>query len=142
MQHFEREDRGLKGKQAEPSPGTDRDRATAPEDRLEASRAIVCRRCETEVSSARHIFAPLGESAIAAYANPSGHLREVLAVREAWSLDLQGWSTSDFTWFPGYAWRIAHCAGCATHVGWCFEAEGTSEPPRFFGLLTAAVVER
>jgi hypothetical protein len=25
-----------------------------------------------------------------------------------------------FTWFEGYAWQVASCAGCGTHLGWRF----------------------
>jgi len=26
----------------------------------------------------------------------------------------------DFTWFPGYAWRAAHCEECQANIGWGF----------------------
>ncbi|AMD91922.1 hypothetical protein [Desulfomicrobium orale] len=32
----------------------------------------------------------------------------------------EGEFTEAFTWFPGYAWRFALCAGCGTHLGWEF----------------------
>ena len=34
---------------------------------------------------------------------------------------LAGEPTTDFTWFSGYAWRIAECNRCGTQMGWFFE---------------------
>ena len=42
-----------------------------------------------------------------------------------------GDSTEEHTWFPGYAWRVVVCRGCARHLGWRFQSPGD----RFFGLI-------
>ncbi len=34
------------------------------------------------------------------------------------------------SWFNGYDWQIAHCQGCATHLGWQFVGDDA-----FFALL-------
>ena len=62
--------------------------------------------------------------------NPAGVVFRVLCFKEAPGADASGQATTEFTWFDGYAWRIAFCAGCGTHLGWLFD--GTSV---FFGLV-------
>lgn len=49
--------------------------------------------------------------------------------------------TRAYTWFPGYAWRLALCAKCGLHLGWHYRSSGDD----FFGLilnrLTASAAE-
>ena len=37
----------------------------------------------------------------------------------------RGWGEQStfFSWFAGFAWRVALCASCDAHVGWSFRAE-------------------
>lgn len=55
---------------------------------------------------------------------------------------------SDFTWFPGYAWRSAHCDECSASIGWGFcapfqcgvmptdsESKLWNMAPEFLGLV-------
>lgn len=108
----------------------------------EARRFFRCRRCERVISSTDQVFSVPGSPAVGAYANPFGQLREVVALRSADGLELDGASSTELTWFAGYAWRIATCAGCTTHLGWRYEAvEPERDPAQFYGLLTAALVE-
>ena len=37
----------------------------------------------------------------------------------------------EFTWFPGYSWRIAVCRHCQFHIGWQF----VGEKSQFYGLI-------
>ncbi|CAE7617013.1 ohgt [Symbiodinium natans] len=45
------------------------------------------------------------------------------------SLAVEGKPTAEFSWFPGFAWAMAHCCHCNRHLGWAFypEARPTSE---------------
>ena len=43
-----------------------------------------------------------------------------------------GVSTLEFTWFPGYAWRIALCGSCHEHLGWEYHSDNGG---RFHGLI-------
>lgn len=56
--------------------------------------------------------------------------------------------TEEHTWFPGYAWRMAHCRACQRHLGWGFspvtpspspavDAETASAPMHAAGTPTA-----
>lgn len=62
--------------------------------------------------------------------NPAGQLFTILCFAEAPGCAVQGDSSSDFTWFPGYRWTVAMCRGCAVHIGWRFEGADV-----FFGLI-------
>jgi hypothetical protein len=69
-------------------------------------------------------------------------MREILTVRAAHGLEYVGGSTTEFTWFEGYAWRIACCGHCHHHLGWRYELAGVAaseEPSQFFGLLAHEV---
>jgi hypothetical protein len=81
-------------------------------------------------------------TAVQAFPNPFGQMRVILTLREARAIVLAGDPTTDFTWFEGYAWRIAYCAGCQEHLGWLFETIAAGVPPRFYGLLKDALIER
>jgi hypothetical protein len=35
-------------------------------------------------------------------------------------IGLQGRPSTQDSWFPGYAWTIAYCARCYSHLGWKF----------------------
>ena len=43
-----------------------------------------------------------------------------------------GESTNEYTWFPGYAWRIALCTSCHKHLGWKFRSDHSDV---FHGLI-------
>jgi hypothetical protein len=43
----------------------------------------------------------------------------------------------EFTWFPGYGWRLALCAKCNTHLGWEFRGR---DEHGFLGLILSALI--
>ena len=48
----------------------------------------------------------------AAYVNPGGHVHDTLTLSRASNLRLVGRSSTEYSWFPGYAWTIIECLGC------------------------------
>jgi hypothetical protein len=54
--------------------------------------------------------------------NPGGHTFDIGCFHEAAGCIAIGVATEAHTWFKGYAWRVALCAGCERHLGWRFEA--------------------
>ena len=70
--------------------------------------------------------------------NPTGRLFCVLCFEQAAGVTALGAASTAFTWFPGYAWRIAYCQSCSGHMGWVYEGDGS--PNRFFGLIKASLV--
>ena len=62
--------------------------------------------------------------------NPSGRDFHVGCFARAPGCFAAGEPTFHWTWFPGYAWRVAGCRGCGEHLGWEFSGEG-----EFHGLI-------
>lgn len=99
-------------------------------------KALLCRTCRQPVSSPEAAFCMRSPHTVQLFVNPAGFAREVLTLKEAHNLHFEGWSTLEATWFAGYAWRIAYCGRCGTHLGWRFERRLAQDgPPEFFGLL-------
>ncbi len=65
------------------------------------------------------------------FTNPHGVTYHIGCYREAAGCFAVGESTVEFSWFPGYAWRVALCANCQTHLGWRFQ----SGSEYFHGLI-------
>ncbi len=128
----------LRGEKAEkPSPTAVRKTAERTADE---KRPILCRRCRQEVSDRSLLFS-MGDAGVRrVFSNPYGLLLEIVTVLDARGLTLVSLPTTEFTWFPGYAWEVAMCSTCGVQLGWRFLAVAASEPERFFGLLTSAIV--
>ncbi len=80
---------------------------------------LVCRTCSQPVARTRDRIAVNGRYRHNLF-NPAGILFEVECFTAAPGCRFEGEFTEAFTWFPGYAWRFALCAGCGTHLGWEF----------------------
>ncbi len=65
------------------------------------------------------------------FTNLHGITYHIGCYREAVGCSAVGESTAEFTWFPGYAWRIVLCANCRAHLGWRFQSGGEY----FHGLI-------
>ncbi|RXM31062.1 Protein cereblon [Acipenser ruthenus] len=78
---------------------------------------------------------------MAAYVNPHGYVHETLTVYKANSLNLIGRPSTQHSWFPGYAWTIAQCRTCGSHLGWKFTATNKDlTPHKFWGLTRSALL--
>lgn len=70
--------------------------------------------------------------------NPAGIVFRVACFKEAPGAIAIGAASGEFTWFKGWDWRMAACAGCNAHLGWRYE--GDPAPQVFFGLIGAMLV--
>ena len=70
------------------------------------------------------------------FTNPHGIAFHIGCFREAAGCAVAGEATTEFTWFSGYAWRIATCAHCQMHLGWCFQ----SGADYFHGLIVDRLI--
>lgn len=105
---------------------------TEAEDDRETSeeRAVRCAACSEEITSdshRRHVDGKFEHC----FANPAGLLYCIGCFGEAPGCVPHGEETDEFTWFPGYAWQLALCSGCGSHLGWRYWSEGDS----FYGLI-------
>jgi hypothetical protein len=72
------------------------------------------------------------------FANPHGIVYEIGCFRNAVGCGHTGPATDDFTWFNGYAWRVAICSRCLGHMGWLFVSGGGEQ---FYGLILDRLIE-
>ncbi|XP_041281721.1 protein cereblon isoform X3 [Onychostruthus taczanowskii] len=106
--------------------------------------SLCCKQCQdTEITTKNEIFSLSLCGPMAAYVNPHGYIHETLTVYKATNLSLSGRPSTEHSWFPGYAWTIAQCRICGSHMGWKFTATRKELcPPRFWGLTRSALLPR
>lgn len=91
---------------------------------------LFCVRCGHAITDRSRQIAVNGAHAHTC-TNPHGLTFHIGCFREAPGCTASGEATVKFTWFPGYAWRIADCAKCGMHLGWLF----LSSADGFYGLI-------
>lgn len=103
-----------------------------------------CQRCSNQIASYSDIFAMAKGNVNANYCNPAGYIHETLTVHKTIDeevLRIVDRPSSEFSWFPGYAWQIAVCGVCSAHIGWKFTALTKHlKPKSFFGLSCKSLV--
>lgn len=72
------------------------------------------------------------------FTNPAGLSFHIGCFGRAPGCMTIGGATREHTWFAGYAWTIAQCARCQTHLGWRFQAA----EDEFYGLILARLTSR
>ncbi|XP_069062458.1 protein cereblon isoform X1 [Pleurodeles waltl] len=106
--------------------------------------SLCCKQCEdTEITTKNEIFSLSLCGPMAAYVNPHGFVHETLTVYKGSNLNLIGRPSTEHSWFPGYAWTIAQCRVCGSHMGWKFTAtKKDMSPQKFWGLTRSALLPR
>lgn len=96
---------------------------------LDEDPRLVCRLCRALVTrESERVSHGGGHTHV--FFNPHGHVFEIGCFAQAPGVATVGPASVEFTWFPGYAWRIAICRRCQTHLGWRFSGETV-----FHGLI-------
>ena len=92
---------------------------------------ILCRQCRQVITRPADKISVNGAHQHV-FANPHGMVYEIGCFRNVVGCAHAGaWST-EFTWFPGYAWRTLICSGCLSHLGWTFSSNSGDY---FYGLI-------
>lgn len=68
------------------------------------------------------------------------YVHEMVTFRRVRGLHLYGHPETQHSWFPGYAWTIAHCSNCGQHLGWRFTATRPVLAPKMFWGLRRPVL--
>jgi hypothetical protein len=98
---------------------------------VEAGRRIVCAACGHAITTERQRIEMHGRHEHRCV-NPGGVIFHIACFRRAPGCVSHGVPTVQFTWFSGFAWSYALCAGCSTLLGWKYQ--GVDASP-FFGLI-------
>lgn len=107
---------------------------------LKKCQILCCFNCGEEVAHQDDIFSMSQEGPQSAYVNPSGHVHETLTLYTVKGIRTVGASSTEYSWFPGYAWTISVCAHCDHHMGWRFTAVNRKLRPRkFWGISRKSI---
>lgn len=90
---------------------------------------LLCAACGSRISSNAERIAVAGGHEHE-FPNPTGILYRIGCFSDASGCRQVGESTFEWSWFAGFAWRIALCRHCGTHMGWGYGGETT-----FYGLI-------
>lgn len=116
------------------SPARKKGTATSAVDHTGGGAVLACATCRFPITRERHRMEVNG-SHTHGFANPHGLYYEIGCFSIAPGCAFSPDSSAEFSWFPGYRWRIAACRGCGTHLGWLFESTTGS----FAGLILDAL---
>lgn len=95
----------------------------------ETESCLRCARCDHEVTRDSARVGVAGQH-VHTRINPGGWVHQFGCFAQADGVRVTGPSTTEHTWFAGYAWALVVCASCGEHLGWRFSGETL-----FYGLL-------
>jgi hypothetical protein len=102
--------------------------------RVAEDHAVICAACNHALTK-RSARIEIDGAHEHAFANPAGLTFRVACLREAPGSRADGDESTFWTWFSGYAWRVALCGACGEHVGWSYANDASG----FFGLITTRI---
>lgn len=95
---------------------------------------LLCAACGNHISSDAERIAVAGQHEHE-FPNPAGILYRIGCFSDAPGCSEVGEPTLEWSWFAGFAWRIALCRHCGTHMGWGYDGESA-----FYGLIVDRLV--
>jgi len=79
--------------------------------------------------------------------NPAGVEFSVITFKTGGCKGVGDW-TSDYTWYPGYSWRVCVCPQCGQHLGWMFQPEDDDFSERekpseagFYAMIVSKIID-
>lgn len=97
---------------------------------IPAKAPVRCRQCRTLITTSDAAIELAGQHQHV-FTNPAGHIFTLVLFRHA-RCEVAGIPTLEYTWFGGYAWQMALCGNCGSHLGWYYTHP---EFPDFYGLI-------
>ncbi|MBI1422811.1 MAG: hypothetical protein GC149_05030 [Gammaproteobacteria bacterium] len=98
--------------------------------------ALCCTQCRHQITdTAARLELAGGHTHI--FTNPGGFTYEIMLFEYA-DCVTHGPATTEYTWFPGFAWQLALCANCQAHLGWRYRRTGSAA---FYGLIRDRLIE-
>ena len=98
---------------------------------------LLCSVCHARITSEDLAMAMNGRHQHAFF-NPAGIAFEVRCFQAAPGAVALDAPSTEFSWFAGYAWQVALCVTCRTHLGWRFV--GCAGEPAFHGLIASRLL--
>lgn len=98
--------------------------------------ALCCAQCQHRITE-HAARLELAGGHLHVFTNPGGFVYEI-GLYEYADCVMHGPATTDYSWFPGYAWQLALCANCHEHLGWRYRKTGSAA---FYGLIRDRLVE-
>ena len=98
---------------------------------------IFCRQCHQAITRPAERIAVQGAHRHT-FANPHGIVFDIGCFKKVEGCNYTGISTTEFSWFAGYSWRVCFCAMCTTHLGWVFSSQ---DGDIFYGLILDRLIE-
>jgi hypothetical protein len=104
---------------------------TTPQDAApEPGTSLVCAACRHPITDDDQRIAMNGGHEHT-FVNPGGFAYTIGCFADAWGCAHHGSVESAFSWFPGWTWQVAACAGCRAHLGWVYRNAAET----FHGLI-------
>lgn len=100
-------------------------------EKAEEERLILCRECLFPIAREEAQGEMAGQFKHT-FANPAGIVFTIGCFQVADGCAPVGPASDEFTWFPGFTWRVGICRGCLAHLGWYFTAPSGAS---FWGLI-------
>ncbi len=97
---------------------------------------VRCSGCGHALAEARTSIEVEGKH-LHTFVNPAGFDYTIRCFGEAPGCAVSGEESTFWSWFRGFAWRMAVCGGCGAHVGWSFRKEASV----FWGLIADRIAE-
>ena len=69
-----------------------------------------------QVASAKDVLSMSNEGTGGAFVNSHGYVHDMVTLHRATNATCEGEPETEHSWFPGYAWTFAYCAGCTSHL--------------------------
>lgn len=111
--------------------GPQQSRAPELEDSGGGAQCLVCRECRHIITRTTEGVSVQGTHAHT-FANPAGILFQIGCFHSALGCTCVGPVTVQWSWFPGFGWRVAVCRACLSHLGWQYTRSGDGS---FYGLI-------